>query len=208
MFRKLGIERWRLMGEKAVFFVFVGNRLLGRGNLKKVVRLAKPYVDRGCQERIALFDEQSGRAVDVDFSGSETEVIDKLDGQEVATKATSVHRGPGRPKLGVVSREVTLLPRHWQWLSEQPSGASATLRRLVDSARKANASQDAMRKIIDAAHCFIWDIAGDQPGFEEAARALFAHKFDEVASHIVDWPKDIRKQLHRFIDQACRCQDA
>lgn len=100
--------------------------------------------------------------------------------------------GPGRPKLGVVAREVTLLPRHWQWLSSQPEGASVVLRKLVEEARRANAGKDGVRRSQEAANRFMSVMAGDAPGFEEAARALFAGDAERFDQRVEGWPADLR----------------
>lgn len=111
-------------------------------------------------------------------------------------------RGPGRPKLGVVCREVSLLPRHWEWLAEQRGGASATLRRLVEGAKKSESREAVARRAVEAAHRFMWDLAGDEPGFEEATRSLFAMDFDLFEKQTSGWPAAIRDQLARYIENA------
>lgn len=98
----------------------------------------------------------------------------------------------GRPKLGVVSREVTLLPRHWDWLSRQRGGASAALRRLVDDARKAQESSDQTRQRQEAAHKFMTAMAGDLPNFEEALRSLYRGDAQSFDQFVRKWPDDIR----------------
>ena len=108
----------------------------------------------------------------------------------------------GRPKLGVVAREVTLLPRHWQWLAGQPGGASVTLRKLVDAARKADGAADAARMRAAAAYRFMAAIAGDLPGFEEAARDLFAADWAGLRRRVQDWPPDIQDQMMRLAPEA------
>jgi hypothetical protein len=111
-------------------------------------------------------------------------------------------RGPGRPKLGVVAREITLLPRHWEWLASQPGGASVALRKLVEHATRANAGKDRVRASQNAAYRFISVMAGDRVGFENTARALFAG--DAAAfNRLVDaWPKDIRDYAKRLAADA------
>ncbi|KAF1048723.1 DUF2239 family protein [Xylophilus sp.] len=101
-------------------------------------------------------------------------------------------RGPGRPRLGVVAREVTLLPRHWEWLALQPGGASVALRRLVEEARRTHAPRDAARAAREAAYRFMSAVAGDLPGFEEASRALFAGDAGRFAAQVAGWPEDVR----------------
>ena len=97
------------------------------------------------------------------------------------------------PELGVVAREVTLLPRHWDWLAGQPGGASVTLRKLVEQARKDNEGKDRLRRAREAAYRFLSAMAGNLPGFEEAARALFAGHRDRFAAVVAPWPQDVRE---------------
>lgn len=101
----------------------------------------------------------------------------------------------GRPKLGVVAREVTLLPRHWEWLAQQRGGASAALRRLVDEARNVHAAHDRMRQAKEASYRFMSALGGDLPGFEDASRALFAHKAADFSHKIAHWPVDVQTYL-------------
>src|SRR5579863_6549713 len=107
----------------------------------------------------------------------------------------SAPRGRGRPKLGVVAREVTLLPRHWDWLASQPGGASVALRKLVEEARRANGDRDRHRAARDAAYHFMSAMAGNFNGFEEASRALFADDRGRFGELIAAWPDDIRDHI-------------
>ena len=116
--------------------------------------------------------------------------------------------GPGRPKLGVVAREVTLLPRHWQWLSSQPEGASVVLRKLVEEARRANAGKDGVRRSQEAANRFMSVMAGDAPGFEEAARALFAGDAERFDQRVEGWPADLRDHARTLARVALEDQPA
>ncbi len=187
------------------FVAFAGTSIVARGALSDVVRCCKERLEGGEDERLALFDDDTGRPVDIDFSGSEAEVLARLSRHPMALPpegGPGKRRGPGRPKLGVVCREVSLLPRHWSWLSKQRGGASAALRRLVETARKEESGQERGRAAIEATHRFMWDMAGNQPGFEEASRSLFAQDFDTFAERISNWPEDIREQLQRFVQRA------
>ena len=74
----------------------------------------------------------------------------------------------------MVAREVTLLPRHWEWLAQQSGGASVALRRLVDQARRGTEDKDRIRRAQEAAYRFMSAMAGNRPNFEDAIRALFA----------------------------------
>ena len=194
-----------------IFVAFAGTVVIARGAPADVALRCKARLDQGEQERVAVFDDETGRPVDIDFTGDEAAVLAKLAAHPmVAPPApeSAKRRGPGRPKLGVVSREVSLLPHHWSWLAAQRGGASATLRRLVHAARKESAPHEETRKAIDAVHCFTWNIAGDQPGFEEAMRSLFAQEFDVFAQQISSWPHGIREQVESFTSRAPRTEPA
>jgi hypothetical protein len=113
-----------------------------------------------------------------------------------ADPAASVPRGRGRPRLGVVAREVTLLPRHWDWLATQSGGASVVLRRLVEQAR--HSDKDDTRQRHERAYHFMLALAGDLPGFEEAIRALFANDRPRIGELVDAWPVDVRAHALRL----------
>jgi hypothetical protein len=194
-----------MSAEPKTLVAFVGPDLIGRGTPNEIVLLCKEVFGRRDSRRIALFDDDTGRPMDVDLVGTEAEVLAKLEQHPLLGPLgpkPNKPRGRGRPKLGVVSREVSLLPRHWEWLGTQKGGASATMRRLVEAARKSGSGEEQARAAIDAAHRFMWDIAGDQPDFEEASRALFRQDFAVLAERTAAWPSGIREQLARFVDRA------
>ncbi len=182
------------------YVAFAGSRFVARGSAEHVVLEAKSIAESAFEGRIAIFDDATGRPVDFDLRGSRAEVVQRLATHPalvVSAPSESKRRGPGRPKLGVVSREISLLPRHWEWLGRQKGGASAALRKLVENARRSN-PDDQRRRAVEAAHAFIWDIAGDRPHFEEASRALFARDFERFYGLISCWPPDIQEQLKRW----------
>ncbi len=126
-----------------------------------------------------------------------TDVTDSSSHRTVLTQAMQegddqTVRRRGRPKLGVISREVTLLPRHWEWLAAQPGGASVALRKLVESARLSNTGRDSRRNAQERAYHFMLALGGDLPGYEEATRALFADDTEALKTHIAGWPNDVR----------------
>ena len=172
---------------------FQGANQIASGALVEVAAKVKAIVDRGEPSTILIFDDVTAEPVEVDFRGSVENVIARLtERSESLPAGPSMQRGPGRPKLGVVAREVTLLPRHWEWLARQPGGASVALRKLVDEARRAYGEKDRRREAQAAAYRFISALAGNERGFEEAARALFAGhrvRFGEVTAA---WSHDIR----------------
>jgi hypothetical protein len=178
------------------FTAFQGLRRLVSGALHEValaVKRAEPH-DAGS---VAIFSDASGRAIDLDLRGSDDEIVARLPAP-ILEETPSEPRGRGRPKLGVVAREVTLLPRHWEWLNIQPGGASVTLRKLVETARRANGDKDRSRAARDAAYHFMSATAGDLPHFEEASRALFADDRRRLAVLIAAWPDDIRDHIARL----------
>ncbi len=166
---------------------FVGTRLLAEGPLADVISVARQALASDATSSILAFDAVTSRPVELDLR---TEAAPAAFAPP--SEAEAAARGRGRPKLGVEAREITLLPRHWEWLNGQRGGASATLRRLVEAARNANAAAGAMREGKESLYRFITAMAGDAPGYEEAVRALFANnqaRFDEESNA---WPSDVR----------------
>lgn len=185
---------------------FRGGVLFAQGSLAEVASAVRGANETGEGARVAVFPIEGGRRIDLDLRGSVEDVVARYapdrhpdpsveapgpPGEETESPARA--RGRGRPRLGVVGKEVTLLPRHWAWLSSQRGGASATLRRLVEEARRASAENDRIRASQDAAYGFVSEMAGDEQGFEEAARALYARDATRFAEHSVSWPADIRR---------------
>jgi hypothetical protein len=174
---------------------FVGPRRIAAGELMSVAVTTKGFVERGGCEPILIFDDATGEQVEVDFRGTQDDLRRRLagaPGESAPDAGPGASRGPGRPKLGVVAREVTLLPRHWDWLNGQPGGASVALRKLVDEARRANAGRDRVRRSQEAAYRFLSAMAGNLPGFEEATRALFAADRGRFNALVEPWPADVR----------------
>jgi hypothetical protein len=159
----------------------------------------KTYVDGGGIETPLVFADESGQQVDFDLRGSLEEVLVRARGPRKSS-------GPGRPKLGVVSREISLLPRHWEWLQKQPQGISAALRRLVDEARKRDPSGQKARQVRDALSRVMWSMGGNLPGFEEASRALFAKRYADLRALIRQWPEDLREYVEQRLELAARLE--
>jgi uncharacterized protein len=177
---------------------FADDRCIASGPLPDVAVKVKAFVDRGEHAPILVFDGATSRQIEIDLRGTAENVLARLG--EAADGAAQ--RGPGRPKLGVVAREVTLLPRHWEWLSAQPGGASVALRKLVEEARRANLGRDRVRQAQDSAYRFMFAVAGDRAGFEEATRALFAGDPDRFEQCVDAWPDDIRAHAKQLASAA------
>lgn len=193
---------------------FEGPRRLLSGPLVEVALAVKTATERGAPGAFVVFDDTTGRVIDLDLRGTKAEIIGRLaraprehvgrdqprpgEPAESPRADATVAKGPGRPRLGVVAREVTLLPRQWEWLATQPGGASAVLRRLVDEARKRGAPQQERRAAQEAAYQFMLAIAGDLPGYEEATRSLFADDRPALEQRMAEWPKDVRGHVLRL----------
>src|SRR4051812_2121744 len=158
------------------YSAFSGFDNLGSGSL------ADAYAASQSTHGALIFDRETGRVVDIDPRFPPTAEAPRA----------------GRPKLGVVPREVTLLPRHWDWLATQPGGASAALRKLVDEARQSGGTRQQKRAAQEAAYHFMLAMAGDLPGYEEATRALFADDRSRLEQCIADWPQDVRSHVLRL----------
>ncbi len=168
------------------YSVFAGTERLAHGDLAQVARATKLAFDQG-QARLMVLDDLAGTTVELDLRGTPDEVVARLQLEP------EIRPGRGRPRLGVTAREVTLLPRHWEWLATQPGGASSTLRRLIEAARKdpvlqGNEARDQFYRVMNL-------LAGELPGFEEASRALFAGNSARLNEAMADWPADIRSYL-------------
>ncbi|OCC23140.1 hypothetical protein MB02_13325 [Croceicoccus estronivorus] len=169
---------------------FDGNRKVSSGQLVEVVLYLKPLVSDP-HASILIFDDDTGAVLDIDFRGTSAEIIARLAQHPVAQTISAKKRG--RPRLGVIGREVTLLPRHWDWLASQKGGASQTLRRLIDKARREARTETSRHLAQERTYRFMSAVAGNYSGFEEASRALFADNFGALSRATEAWPKDVRE---------------
>jgi hypothetical protein len=198
---------------------FQSGRILTAGALGDVARAVKQAFDRDPTVQTLTFDDATGAQIDFDLAGSPTEFAERLAARaaneaylaetrraQTASAATAAAperdaaatRGPGRPKLGVVAREVTLLPRHWEWLAAQPGTASQVLRRLIDDARRQDGGRTRARQAREHAYAFIVAVGGNLAGFEEASRALFAGDREKFEHETAAWPNDVREYAVRL----------
>ena len=195
-------------GPEPAYIAFEGERRIASGDLGDVARAAKQTLDKRKDASVLIFDGQTSGPVDLDFRGSVDDVLARLPKQDPPSialdTAVGAPRGPGRPKLGVVAREVTLLPRHWDWLSQQKGGASVAIRRLVDDARRTSEDRDRVRHAQEAAYRFMSVMAGNRPHYEDAIRALFAHDPSRFGKLIAEWPADVRDHVSRLAERAFR----
>lgn len=177
---------------------FENGKRIASGPLADVALAVRRHAGHAVHEGVQIFDAVSGRMLHLDLTGSERDISARYaaHGEETPARpmleAGETHRGPGRPKLGVVAREVTLLPRHWDWLAAQPGGASVALRKLVEEARKTQEQSGNLRARLEAAYRFISAMAGDWRNFEESSRALFAGDATRFGELTESWPPDVR----------------
>ena len=201
------------------FIAFEGPRCLAQGTLSEVALQVKAATETRPLARFMVFNARSSEILDFDHRGTADEVLARLalthPGVQQPTTDTKVDpqakscgdaalakSGPGRPKLGVVAREITLLPRHWAWLASQPGGASVALRKLVEQARREGQDQDERRLSQEASYRFMSAMAGSLDGFEEAARALFAADRPRFEALMAPWPTDIQTHLQQLAQSA------
>jgi len=192
--------------------VFLDTKRVATGSLQQVITSVKAALDDREQLQLLIFDDGTGKPIDVDWRGKTEEVLARLDEPlgsssdtadtvDTATSEASPRRA-GRPKLGVVSGEVTLLPRHWEWLKSQPGGASVTLRKLIDEARRAGGAQSKVRASQEATYCFMTAMAGDFPRYEEALRLLYAGDSERFYDSIAEWAPDITSYIQQLAVEA------
>jgi len=188
---------------------FAGTRCIASGSLADVAIKVKEVNDTNPDAQILVFDALTSESIEIDCRGSVADVLSRIPAthpevspviEEPAPAA--VPAGPGRPRLGVVAREVTLLPRHWEWLSTQPGGASVALRKLVEQARRAGAFADRVRQAQDSAFRFMSAMAGNLKNFDEVTRALFAPDRASFKALTANWPADIRDHLLQLSEAA------
>lgn len=186
------------------FTLFQGSKRLATGPLAEVAPAARRATLGAGNDPLVIFEDATGRPIDLDLRGGDQDVIARLPlpattNEDERTAEAAGPRRRGRPKLGVVAREVTLLPRHWEWLAHQPGGASVALRKLVEAARRAGSETDRIRAAREAAYHFMSVMAGNLAGFEEASRALFAGDSARLDKEIAAWPADIRDHLLKIL---------
>jgi hypothetical protein len=182
------------MADPETFTAFVGHQMVATGPVETV---AEALVTRGDLDSLPLiFDNATGKPVELDLRHGAQSAIAEYRARNGQPRP--VRQGRGRPRLGVIPREVTLLPRHWDWLASQPGGASAALRRLVDDARRSTAGPDRARQAQETAYRVMSALAGDLPRFEEASRALFAGDREKLAAQMAQWPPDVRAFVSRL----------
>ncbi len=208
-----------MISQKTACTAFEGSRCIASGTLADVARDVKTVVDQAAQSAsplpVLIFNDATSETIELDWRGSRDEFAARLallplavnspdDSDSPTAELPHLPRGPGRPRMGVVAREVTLLPRHWEWLADQSGGASVALRKLVEVARRDSETKDRVRQAQSVGYKFMSAIAGDETGFEEASRALFAGDRAGLASLISAWPIDVQAHLKKLLGEASR----
>lgn len=180
------------------YAAFEGHRLVAHGALEEVVLRVRQKVRADASASILVFSDLTGKQMDFDVSGTEKETLQRLQVYRPQEERAAPAAGPGRPKLGVVAREVSLLPRHWEWLSTQPGGASATLRKLVEEARKDTSGRETLKQAQERTYKVMAAVAGDLPHYEEALRALYAKDKKKFSDQVTDWPRDLKDYVKKL----------
>ncbi|HEX7111748.1 MAG TPA: DUF2239 family protein [Mizugakiibacter sp.] len=192
----------------ARYSAFAGDRLIARGALDEVALCCRVAQASGERAPVLVFDDASSQTVELDLRGSEADVLARLRRRGDVAAAAAPRSGPGRPRLGVVAREVTLLPRHWEWLGAQPGGASAVLRRLIEEARRQHGPREREQRAQAAIDRFMRVMGGDRPHYEEASRALYAARYDDVERLTARWPRDVRDHLRLLLENVRQLEAA
>ncbi len=189
------------MTTSPTLIAFAGTELLCQGAPGPVARAVRLHLDTEGHAPICVLDSHTSAPVDLVMGGTPDQVAEWAETQLLARAEAATQKSRGRPRLGVIAREVTLLPRHWDWLAAQPGGASVTLRKLVDAARKQGGGTERIRHTQDVVHRFLFAVAGDLPGFEEVARALYAWDRPALDALLAAWPTDVVDHTRRLLAQ-------
>ncbi len=186
------------MTTAALYSAFNGSTHLASGSLVDVALALKRAAGTG--GRPLIFNNRNGQVVDLHLETTEDDLRQRALARSAPAAGAEVPateaRGRGRPKLGVVAREVTLLPRHWEWLAGEAGGASVALRKLIEAARRS--PEGLKRRVHERAYEFMRVMAGHEPGFEEATRALFADDRARLVELMAQWPLDVRTHALRL----------
>lgn len=177
------------------YIAFQGTQKLAVGDLFEVAKKTKSTMNPRAEEPL-VFDVETSEQIEIDWRGNAETVVTRL--RESIPEPNLKSPGPGRPRLGVISREISLLPRHWDWLALQPGGASATLRQLIEEAKKRNQGQDGVRIAQESTYKFMSILGGNLPHYEEALRALYAKKRSLFETLVAAWPKDVRDHTKKL----------
>jgi hypothetical protein len=184
--------------ETTAYTVFDGDKLAFKGPLREVVSKIKRKLGKAENSAMLIFSDATGGTLDFNFQGSEKDVLKRLDVFVGTDAPAETDPGPGRPRLGVVSREISLLPRQWEWLATQDGGASAALRRLVDEAKKKSPEAGSVKQTQERAYKFMSVMAGDRKGYEEALRALYKKDEKAFLLHTAEWPGDVKAHAQKL----------
>jgi hypothetical protein len=182
------------MDAQETYTAFEGTTRLFRGTIEQVVLQIKERLGRAENSSVLIFSDNTGKTMDFNFQGKVKDVLKRLE-IYVSKQNCGPVAGPGRPKLGVISREVSLLPRHWEWLANQSGGASATIRKLIEDAKKRSSAHTSIKHVQERVYRFMSVIAGDMTGYEEALRALYKADRKNFLLHMRDWPTDVRTHV-------------
>jgi hypothetical protein len=192
----------------STWIAFSGSKRVAFGASLDVAAKVKNFVDENNSESVLIFDAISSQPVELDLRGSVATVLKKLthvavpEIGKVADTSSTASRPVGRPKLGVVAREITLLPRHWDWLAAQSGGASVALRKLVEYGMQRGKQDDRIRQAQESAYRFMSAVAGNAPNFEEATRNLFAGELEKFRQAIAKWPTDVKTHTLTLVEAA------
>jgi hypothetical protein len=172
------------------YTAFGNGKLIVHGGLDEVVLKIKRWNDKNTTGSLLVFNDFTGKTMEFDLRGSEKDVLQRI--EMFLPQETVVAAGPGRPKLGVVTREVSLLPQHWEWLASQPEGASGALRKLVEGAKKNLVMKETVKQVQERTYKIMSILAGDFPQYEEALRSLYRKNEETFKQHIATWTPDIK----------------
>ena len=171
---------------KDTFSAYGPTSCIGQGELTDVALAAHRFLRTHPDQSALILQDSTCQIIDLDLSGDEALLERKANHYPIRSQA------PVPDSKDPITGEITLLPRHWQWLAEQGGNASATLRRLIDEARRdpKQKADNECRRRQQLTYRFCQALCGDFQGYEDALRALYAADKDSFKTHISTWPAD------------------
>lgn len=195
------------MDKIETYTAFDNTSIIAHGSLRDVILKTKKILGKSENSSFLIFSDSTGKTIDFNFQGTEKEILKRLEIFVSNSDEKIELARPGRPKLGVISREISLLPRHWEWLATQSSGASSSIRNLIEDAIKKSTSKVSLKQQQEKVYRVMTTLAGDLDGYEEAIRSLYKRDRESFIKFTKGWSKDLRSYLEKLTNDVFEVEE-